>query len=149
MALTFRLTALTAPPGVQCLTTLQAVLNNAAKYLQVTGPPGVTVMIASETEPSTDDRDKIWVQLYDNGMPVGSFKYQDGWVLIPGIHVGAIIGYSGLISAIPAGWVLADGLNGSPDLTSNTEYASWWNPNYSAPTTTYDLCPIYFKGLAD
>lgn len=148
-ALNFRLKALTAPPGQQCLTTTQAVLNNSAKYLEVIGPDGFAGTIISEDEPSVDDRDKAWIRLEENGKPRGIYVYQNGWVLVPGVHQGAIMGYSGAVASIPAGWVLADGLNGAPDLTDNTDFASWWEPNYSAPETTYTLCPIYFTGLAD
>jgi hypothetical protein len=146
MATTFRLKALTAPPGLQCLTTLQAVLDAVAKYEQVVGPDGLSGIVVSANEPSVDDRDKAWLKLEANGKPIGLFKYQDGWILVPGLHQGAIIMYSGLVASIPAGWKLADGTGGAPDLTDSTKFASFWEPNYSAPETTYDCCPIWFKG---
>lgn len=149
MALTFRLKALNAPPGVQCLTTTQGVLEAVAKYVEVIGPQGLSGLIISAAEPGVDDRDKLWVQLEANGKPIGIFKWQtDEWILVPGMPKGSIMLYSGAVADIYDGWVLADGLNGSPDLTDNTQYASLWNPNYSAPTTTYDLAPIWFKGHA-
>lgn len=149
MALTFRLKPLNAPPGAQCLTTLNAVLAAVAKYVEVVGPDGIAGMIISAAEPSVDDRDKVWLRLEDNGQPLGLFQFADDeWVQIPGLHQGAIILYSGETANIPSGWVLADGTNGAPDLTDNTAFASLWEPNYSAPTTTYTLCPIYFKGFA-
>jgi hypothetical protein len=148
MPLILRLKANNAPPGQQCLTTLQAVLQAVAQYMSVVGPDGLSGIVISATEPSTDDRDKAWLKLEANGKPIGLFKYQDAWLQVPGVHQGAIILYTGLVSAIPAGWVLANGLNGAPDLTDNTNYASLWQPNYTALGTTYDLCPIWFKGFA-
>lgn len=146
MALNFKLTALTAPPGAQCLTTTQAVLDNSAKYLRVSGPEGFSYIIVSESEPTVDDRDKVWLQLEANGQPRGLYKYQtDAWTLVPGVHIGSIILYSGALANLPAGWVICDGTNGAPDLTAN---AALWNPDYAAPTTTYDVCPIYFTGHA-
>lgn len=150
MALNLKLTALSAPPGAQCLTTTQAVLNNSAKYLQIVGPDGASYVVISATEPSVNDRGNAWLRLEENGQPRGLYKYQtDAWVLVPGVHIGAIMLYSGALASLPDGWVLADGTNGAPDLTNDTNYASLWQPNYSAPATTYDLCPIYFKGHAD
>ncbi len=149
MALNLRLKALTAPPGAQCLTTTQAVLDNSAKYLQVTGPDGVSYIIISANEPTVDDRDKAWLRLEDNGQPKGLYKYQDDeWVLVPGVHQGAIMLYSGLVANIPAGWILPTGSDGSPDLTDETDHGHLWEPPYSAPETTYTLCPIWFKGFA-
>jgi hypothetical protein len=149
MATGFKLTVLTVPPGLQCLTTTQAVLDAAAKYLQIVGPTGTSFIIISDTEPSVDDRDKAWLKLEENGKPIGLYKFQDAaWMLVPGVHQGAIILYSGAVASIPAGWQLADGTNGSPDLTNDTNYASLWQPNYNGATTTYDLCPIWFKGHA-
>lgn len=148
MPISFRLKANNAAPGEQCLTTLQAVLQAVAKYVSVVGPDGLSGIVVSANEPGTDDRDKAWLKLESTGEPIGLFKYQDGWLLVPGHHVGAIIGYSGEVANIPAGWVLANGLNGAPDLTDNTNFASLWQPNYSAPETTYTLAPIYFVGHA-
>lgn len=39
-------------------------------------------------------------------------------LLLPDFMVGAIIIWSGLVSAIPANWQLCDGTNGTPDLRS-------------------------------
>lgn len=143
MATNFRIKANTAPPGLQCLTTLQAVLDAVARYNYAVGPDGLSGIVVSANEPGVDDRDKAWLKLESNGKPIGLFKYQDGWILVPGIHQGAIIFHSGLVSAIPAGWRLADGTNGAPDLTAATQL---WAPDYSAPETTYDYAPIWFKG---
>jgi hypothetical protein len=149
MAITFRLKALNAPPGQQCLTTLQDTLNKTAQFMQVIGPDSATFLVMSNAEPSADLRDQAWLKLEANGKPEGFYKFQTGeWWRVPGLHVGAIIGYSGSLSNIPDGWTLADGTNGTPDLTDNTAFASWWEPNYSAPTTSYTLCPIYHVGLS-
>jgi hypothetical protein len=107
------------------------------------------VFVESSAEPSVDDRDKVWLKLETNGKPAGIFKYaQTAWVQIPPMPIGTVALWNGLVASIPTGWVLADGTNGAPDLTDNTDFASLWEPNYSAPLTTYDLCPIYFKGNA-
>lgn len=148
MATTFTLKALNAPPGAQCLTTLNAVLQAVAKFIQVVSPQGLSGLIISDEEPGVDDRDKAWIRLETNGMPRGLYIYSDAWVLVPALHTGAIIGYSGLVSAIPEGWVLCDGTNGTPDITDNTNFASWWQPNYNVSETEYVLCPIYFVGHA-
>lgn len=148
MAFTFTLKALNAPPGVQCLTTFNDLIQKIPKFIQVVSPEGLSGLIIDESEPGVDDRDKAWIQLEDNGKPVGLFVYADEWTLVPALHVGAIIAYSGLVSAIPDGWVLCDGTNGTPDITDNTNFASWWQPNYNVSETEYVLCPIYFKGHA-
>lgn len=148
MALNFQLKALRTPPGIQCLTTLADVLAKSAQYLQVIGPAGTSFIVISETEPSVDDRDKVWLRLESNGKPYGLFKFQTTeWILIPGVHKGAIMLYSGAVADIPDGWHLADGLAGTPDLTDSTDFASLWEPNYTAPGATYTLAPIYFLGL--
>lgn len=150
MALTFRLKALTAPPGQQCLTTLQGVLGASEKYLQVIGPDGFSGTIISENEPGVDDRDKSWIRLESNGKPRGTYVYKEGWILVPGVHIGAIMFYSGTLANIPAGWFLANGLNGSPDLTDATtaSFAPMWKPDYAPELTAFDLCLIWFGGLA-
>lgn len=148
MAITFRLKALNAPPGQQCLTTLQSTLQKVEQFMQVIGPDGASFLISSATEPSADFRDQSWLKLEANGKPIGLFKYQAEWIQVPGVHKGAIVGYNGDLANIPDGWHICDGLGGSPDLTDNTEFASWWSPNYSAPTTSYTLCPIVFIGFA-
>lgn len=148
MAFTFTLKALNAPPGAQCLTTLNAILQAVAKFVQVTSPEGLSGIIIDDAEPGVDDRDKAWIRTEANGQPRGLYIYADGWVLVAGVPIGLIALYSGLVSAIPDGWALCDGTNGTPDLTSNTDFASLWEPNYSAPTTTYTLCPIQYLGLA-
>lgn len=149
MALNLRLKPLTAPPGAQCLTTTQAVLNNSAKYLQIIGPDGLSAIVISASEPSVDDRDKAWLKLESGGEPIGLFKYAgDEWMQVPGVHQGAIMLYSGEVANIPDGWQLANGLNGAPDLTDNTKFASLWEPNYTGGGTTYDLAVIWFGGLA-
>lgn len=148
MAITFRLKALNAPPGQQCLTTLQSTLQKVEQFMQVIGPEGASFLISSATEPSADFRDQAWLKLEANGKPNGLFKYQEEWIQVPGLHQGAIILYNGALSSMPDGWVLADGLNGSPDLTDNTNFGQLWDPAYSAPTTSYTLCPIWFKGFS-
>lgn len=148
MAIQFRLAALNVPPGLQCLTTMQGVLNASAQYLQVVGPEGVTVLVMADVAPSVDDRDKAWLQLEANGKPEGFFKWQtDEWILVPGVHKGTITLFSGAVADIPDGWQLPDGTQGSPDLTSNTDFDSIWKPTYGGGVTTYDLCPIWFRGL--
>lgn len=148
MAITFTLKALNAPPGAQCLTTLNAILQAVAKFVQVTSPEGLSGIIIDDAEPGVDDRDKAWIRTETNGQPRGLYIYQDGWVLVAGVPIGLIGLYSGLVADIPDGWALCDGTNGTPDLTDNTDFASLWEPNYSAPETTYTLCPIQYRGLA-
>ena len=56
--------------------------------------------------------------LVPKGTNTGNYLKDDGtWAAVGGIPSGVITMWSGAISAIPAGWVICDGTNSTPNLT--------------------------------
>lgn len=151
MALTFRLKAGNVPASQQCLSTLTAVLKGVEKFVEVIGPDGVSVLIISKDEPAQEDRDKAWLKLDANGFPFSLSTYKDGWKELKPFHKGMIALHSGLVSEIPVGWKLANGI--SPSVKNLTTRVNFWEGgnggnagHYSATATEYAICPIEFVG---
>lgn len=42
--------------------------------------PDLTGVIISDTTPAADDQDKLWIKTDLNGLPLGQFIYQGGWI---------------------------------------------------------------------
>lgn len=93
-------------------------------------PNDLTPYIIGDTIPAVDDQDKAWVKLDSSGRPLGTFVFYSGAWVREAPPVGARLGYFsgdptgafdvtglGLPDTDYFGWALANGNNGTANLT--------------------------------
>lgn len=118
----------TGLPEGYCFTTPQRFALDVVAGMTGYLPGQYNVVIDSETEPSADDREKMWHKLYPGGAPSGKiFKYYLGkWVTPHPIEAGGDerriwVGNESDIWAYDGG----DGTNPSTDAPTATTGAMW------------------------
>ncbi len=115
-------------------------LLNTLIATQFTSPDSYLPYIISQTTPSVDDRDKVWIELDTAGRPLSTKIWYPGavaaWRRIYNGMIGEIRGYSGnpgytsdpssdfdingagQVGGRYDGWQICNGKNGSPDLSN-------------------------------
>ena len=84
MGLNLQLVALTLPYGTEFLGTPQALLNQDAQYLQISGQDNFSGINFGSVTPSPDDQDKPWFKTDGSGNPIGWFAWDGSeWASIP------------------------------------------------------------------
>lgn len=88
----------------------------AIDYRQSVGAGTATPMTLLQRDALAADTEQWHGRLIRN-TDTGALEFYTGtsWVE-PGVPTGGIIMWSGAVTAIPTGWTLCDGLNGTPDL---------------------------------
>lgn len=148
--LTFRLKAGTVPSGQNCLSTVQDVLTKVEQFVTVDAPEGYQLVIIGSATPTSEQQSALWIRLNEDGTPFGAYVYLGTWLRVPPFPINTIVFFSGNVADIENGWHLADGTDGTPDLTAQAAYWEGGSPagvNYNAANTSYVACPIVFVGL--
>lgn len=119
------------PSSFKPPSTTQGVLNAVAKYMRWTVSAGTSLAITGSIVPKPEDQDKIWFQLDPTGRPIKVNRFFNGnWrQFYTGnpYEVRMFVGYWATFFSVTGlgtlglgwdGWAIANGVNGTIDLTN-------------------------------
>lgn len=93
--------------GVPFAPDFKTLLRDIAEHMGIGG--NLKSFTFGSTTPDVEDQDKPWLKTNLAGVPLGWF-YFDGSAWRPIEPIGKIVNYQGVITEIPVGWRLCDGV---------------------------------------
>lgn len=124
-------------------TTVQAILDLLPNSLRVSLEDTDTVISAGSNTPSIDNQSRPWFRFAANGDFLGVYIFISGeWSLAPSLPIGSLLRVANVsVNSLPAGFILANGENGSPDLGDE------FDPIYLDTSTEFNTAWLQWVGL--
>lgn len=145
------LSASTIPSSINCISSPQQMLSICAQYLVVNYDVNARNIIASQNAPSVENLSAVWLRLNGSGNPDTILLNTNGaWRSINSLPIGTIIYWNGLLTSIPVGFRVCNGLSGALNFTATA--TEWLGPStggasgFNAAATSYLKFPIQYVG---